>query len=265
MQANIISLINSPRRAIALNRSTSFGFAPIFFDGVDARTYKFDDLFFENSNRLFQSRYGRLQSKVELATLLSHRNLYKALLKTGNEFNLILEDDFIPLVDSSVVMGILDAIVSGGFDVVILGYPRCDEFVEEKINQANPIKNPKFFIKKDGLAIGQRCIETTCGCLSYIVTKSFLTKVAAFDSFGYLADDWDYYASKKIKIAHATPLIFREDYKNMASTMSPTRDLVLRAPLYKKISPMIPELILRLIRICTGKYRLIKHYIFIKH
>jgi GR25 family glycosyltransferase involved in LPS biosynthesis len=260
LDAFIISLLNSSRREKASANALVAGLIPIFFDAVDASTLKIEKSSLIRSNELFCLRYGRPHAIVELATLLSHRKLYDHLLNNNNaNYYLILEDDFIPLANSNIINQITAKMCDHNFDVAILGYPRCDDVGEKKINQSNPIKLPIEILEGSNIFIGERCIETTSGCLSYIVSKSFLNKVTKLESNGYLADDWDFYSKCGIKIAHVMPSIFRENYKNMPSTMSLTRSLVLRESAYKKISPFIPECISQLIRLGVGKYRLIKY------
>lgn len=262
MNANIISLKNSPRRGHAYAMAIQCGLVPIFFDAVDAKTLKINNSDLIRSNELFHMRYGRAHSIVELATLRSHRNLYQSLLEKSEEYSLILEDDFIPLSNSHLLVDIITAMEANNIEVCILGYPRCDDVLEEKINQSNPIKTPIRITAGNHTIIGQRCIETTCGCLGYIVSRSFLNKALRLDSYGYLADDWVHYAENGVKITHAMPAIFREDFINTPSTMSLMRNKVLRDPIYKKFLKFTPRFLSKISRIAIGKYRLIRYKYF---
>lgn len=257
MNINIISLVNSPRRKIAQSRAKQAGLTPIFFDAIDGSSIQDRNQLMYQSSNLFESRYSRKQSLVELATLLSHRTLYKTLLDSPCKYHLIAEDDFIPIGDLNIIDEVIDNMRMHDFDVTILGYPRCDDLEESKINQANPIYFPIKLNSNSELLMGKRCIETTCGCLSYLISTDFIDKVLRINTLAYLADDWNLYSKSGIKIAHLSACIFREDFKGLPSTMDPTRSLVLRDSWPKRyISLMTPEFVKNVMRKVLGRCRL---------
>ncbi len=134
MKAYVISLLNSPRRNITSQRAMSAGLGICFFDAIDASKDPLVERVYSTSAQQFQSRYGRSQTLGELANLLSHQALYQSLVQCPSEYHLILEDDFIPLVDASFLQKVLTTAISQDADVVLLGYSKVDEELEVKIH-----------------------------------------------------------------------------------------------------------------------------------
>lgn len=234
MKAYVISLKNSTRRKLASERAASANLEIKFIDAIDASSNLIFEKIRPTSEITFQKRYGRRQTDVELACLLSHHILYQALLKTNLDYCLILEDDFIPLVSADILDEVLSFTMQQNVDLMLLGYSKVDDMIEHAIGISNPLMN-RLKIPNHNYVIGQRCRETTCGTVSYFVSPKFLKVMSTIDDFGRLADDWDFHKKLGLKIAHISPLCFREDYKNMYSSIefarSRTNNRALRLPL----------------------------------
>lgn len=222
MKAHIISLKNSPRRLEAQQRASAAGFEACFFDAIDASTDPIVENLYLTSSQKFISRYGRRQTTGELANLLSHQSLYKSLQQYPLDYHLILEDDFIPLVDAKYLSNVVSLAAGKDADIVILGYSKVDDELEKAINVSNPLMNT-LSIPSTNSGIGQRCLETTCGAVSYLVSPRFLDELVIIDDYARLTDDWTYHDQLGLKIMHVKPLCFREDYKNMSSTLELSR------------------------------------------
>jgi GR25 family glycosyltransferase involved in LPS biosynthesis len=249
MKAHVVSLLNSPRRNIASQRAASAGLEICFFDAIDASKDPLVERIYSTSAQPFQSRYGRSQTLGELATILSHQALYQSLLQWPSEYHLILEDDFIPLVDASLLQNVLTTSISQDADVVLLGYSKVDDELEMVINITNPLMNASSIsgIDRD---IGQRCQETTCGAVGYFVSPSFLNTMANNADYGRLADDWAYHAQFNLKIMHVNPLCFREDFGRMPSSLEAAR-----AQSSLQNRTRLPRYLRPLWRRCLGVFR----------
>lgn len=218
--ANILSLPSSVRREYAIKRTEDIGLKAAFFDATQADELDVGDL---DKDINFYKRYGRYISKPELAALVSHRRHYKKLSYYSDEFVLILEDDFLPINKnvSSDLVNISD-IAKNLADVVILGYAKSSLQGISIINFTNPIMD--IIYSKDGkIGIGERCIDTTCGCVAILASKDFLKIAGNIKSFDYLADDWDYYKKIGIRVFYSTRTLFLEDYLGMGSDIELAR------------------------------------------
>lgn len=222
MKAHVISLLESPRRSVAIRRAAETGLDIDFYDAVDASSSELVRTLSEASASAFQRRYGRSQTSGEMACLLSHQALYRHLSRNPPSYQLILEDDFVPLVEAGTLEQILLAAPRENADVVILGYAKTDDNMERAINVTNPLMARRQ-IAGTPQKIGLRCHETTCGALSYLVSPRFLQIMATNDEFGRLADDWAYHKQLGLKVMHVQPLCFREDFTGMASSLEPAR------------------------------------------
>jgi hypothetical protein len=218
--ANILSLPSSVRREYAIKRSKDIGLKAAFFDATQADQLDLDGVDEDNN---FYKRYGRNISKPELAALVSHRRLYKKLSYYSDEFVLILEDDFLP-INKNVLSDLvkISDIAKNLADVVILGYAKSSLQDILIINFTNPIMDAVY--SKDGkIGIGERCIDTTCGCVAILASKNFLKIASNIKSYDYLADDWGYYKKIGIRVFYSTRTLFLEDFLTMGSDIELAR------------------------------------------
>lgn len=224
MKANVISLTRSTRREEAAKRAAAAGLEIAFFDAIDASTNPLVSEIFARSVEPFRAHYGREQTLGELANLLSHQAVYKKLLQegAGAGYALILEDDFIPLVDASVLKRVMDVAGSEGADIVILGYSKVDDELERALDTSNPLMRA-IPVPSSKLELGRRCHESSCGVVSYLVNRRFLEIMTVDDDYGHLTDDWTYHERIGLKIFHVRPLCFREDFKRMPSALEGDR------------------------------------------
>ena len=222
MKAHVISLRSSARRTLALDRAANSGLSLQFFDAVDASQYSALDALHAAAAPAFDARYSRPQTRGELACLISHQRLYAELAREVAAYHLILEDDFLPLADATELEKIVLAMQTLGADAVILGYSKVDDEEEKAIDLSNPLMDAHP-VMNTGRRIGYRCSETTCGALSYLCNRRFLEHVSRDQDYGRLADDWSYHKKLGLSIMHVLPLMFREDYVAMTSSLEPDR------------------------------------------
>ena len=222
MKAHVISLVRSQRRSQAASRAVAAGLTLEIFDAVDALADEAVRAGHGLAAASFRARYGRPQTMGELACLLSHQRLYEALAAKPDEYHLILEDDFVPLVDSTAIERIVSAGARHAADVVILGYAKVDAEEERAINLSNPLMDKRRIAGTDR-AMGHRCIETTCGAVAYLCSSRFVKTMAHDIEYGRLADDWRYHQRLGFRIMHVKPLCFREDHAAMASSLDGER------------------------------------------
>jgi GR25 family glycosyltransferase involved in LPS biosynthesis len=254
--ANVISLRNSTRRGLVLERASRAGLLVHFHDAVDASGLSLTSDLAKSASDTFMGRYGRSQSLGELACLLSHMKLYSELLDLHEGPYVILEDDFYLLGDVGEIHSVIRAMNDQGVDVVILGYSKVDDDDERAINICNPLmeSSPVF---STGRRIGFRCIETTCGAVSFICNNRFLRIASTSIDYGRLADDWAYYRDCGVSIGHLQPLIFREDYRVLRSDLEDER--AMNSTLLNQRKIRIPQLYREQWRQILGGYRKIRY------
>jgi glycosyl transferase family 25 len=255
MKAHVISLARSQRRSQAAARAVAASLTLEIFEAVDALTDEAVRAGHGPAAASFRTRYGRSQTMGELACLLSHQRLYEALAARKDEYHLILEDDFVPLVHSTVLESIVSAAATRAADVVILGYSKVDAEEERGINLSNPLMDTRSIAGTDR-AMGHRCLETTCGAVAYLCSSRFVKTMARDTQYGRLADDWRYHQALGVRIMHVKPLCFREDYAAMASSLDGQR-----APAISKSGIRLPPFLRPLWRRSCGVVRMLRYHV----
>lgn len=251
---HVISLEDGDRRRQALRRSYQIGINACIFDALLPGQIADFDSIYKKSSISFLKRYGRAQTFGELACLISHKRLYEKLLRSEGEYFLILEDDFIPQDSIIALKDLYQSASNYKLDVLILGYSKSTLQVERRVSQANPFVR-KINIGTGRIQIGVRAIETTCGALSYIVSRKFINLALSNKDNGIVADDWAYYLKMNLNIFHAVSPIFREDYTVLPSALEFDRSNNSK----KNYSIKIP-LVGYIWRITLGKYRIIRYW-----
>lgn len=255
MKAHVISLVRSQRRSQAASRAVAAGLTLEIFDAVDALTDEVVKVGHGRAAASFLARYGRPQTMGELACLLSHQRLFEALAARQDEYHLVLEDDFVPLVDSTAIQRIVSAAASRAADVVILGYAKMDAEEERGNNLSNPLMDTSRVAGTDRV-IGHRCFESTCGALAYLCSSRFIRTMARDTEYGRLADDWRYHQALGLRIMHVKPVCFREDYAAMASSLDGDR-----ATAISKSGIRLPPFLRPLWRRSCGVVRMLRYQV----
>ena len=214
MLANVISIKDSYRREYALKRANKFGFEVRFFDAYNY----VNDSASSHSNEFnldkFYDKYGRYPASGEIGVFKSHFELWKELSKKKQSFHLVLEDDFIPKINASVIDKIILS-AKNDYDVILLGYSKVNEVTEKTISIINPLKTEYHY---KNYRLGKKFHESTCGALAYVVKDSFFQKIEKNQFKPYfLIDDWSIFKKMGIKILHISPLCFYEDYQGLGS------------------------------------------------
>ena len=227
MKTYIVSLPDSTRRQICKSRLISKGYVPIFFDAIDGRTKSKEDFNDKFDYDYFEAEFGFYPSSGEVGCALSHQSVYAELVesKLTDNYFLIVEDDCIPRVSAKVMLRVIEALDNFVPDIVLVGYSKVDDKIYRQIEISNPLKvlaSVKGSVRK----IGKKYTETTCGAVAYLVSGSFLKKLATIKKPGILADDWTFYRDKmKAQIFHVSPLCFLEDFRSLESNLEDSRGI----------------------------------------
>lgn len=92
----VVSLLRAAERRKAISEQLQgLGQAFTFVDAVDARAVDADWLHGQVDNSALMDNEGRLLSGPEIGCALSHREIYKDIVRTGAAGALVLEDDVI--------------------------------------------------------------------------------------------------------------------------------------------------------------------------
>ena len=221
MIANVVSIEGSGRRVVAAKRGFHSEIELSFFDAFNYVSLPISELVNEFDVKKFEKIYGRQPASGEIGALLSHFSLWKKLLDDkSRQYHLILEDDFVPRVSSSEILDILDILDmdSESCDVIILGYSKVDQKIEDVINTVNPVH---VVCKTRNHVIGRKFHETTCGAVAYIASRKFMKKILSSNEKPYfLIDDWRVFKEKGFNICHVKPLCFYEDYLEIPSDIT---------------------------------------------
>jgi glycosyl transferase family 25 len=223
MDIHIISLNDSERRLLAMERAAKFHYIPIFHDALDFRGIDISQLTSIFDCDKFQSVFGINITGGQIGCLISHLQLYKNLAKSSLPYHLIVEDDFIPQFNSNAARSAIEDAIELGADIILMGYSKMDIRTLKIYNLVNPIlgiiHNTNY-----GYTIGPRYKNTTSGAVGYAVSKYFVDQMSSFNSLPwFVADEWNVYVSFGFKIVHVSPTFFSEDYQGMNSTLEAER------------------------------------------
>ena len=188
-----------------------------FEDAIEISSWS-DELLDINHKKKFELRYNRSPSLGEIGCSLSHDLARKKFLQMSNQETLmVLEDDAEFMCTKNELFSAIKVFKKLKFDILILGYSKCDDYYEKHLNIINPI-HP---IEKIGrISIGPRYLQSTSGCVAYIIKKNSAKIMSNIHSQSILADDWKYFEKLGLKIAHTNPMIVKEDTTNLTSTLN---------------------------------------------
>ncbi len=218
MMMNVISIVDSERNTRVLSRLTALGFAVTVIPAVDLRYEELGRLHNSYDITSFERRYGRLPVPGEIGIALSHLMAIRKIAAEGSGGNgVICEDDVIPLCRSDVFERLFEDILASPFDIVVLGYSKCDDNTEAYIDVVNPLL-PRFKCESP-YVVGVRYEHTTCGAVGYVVKKRAVSVLTTIETPLHLADDWAYFASLGLKIGYLSPMLVREDVLGSQSTV----------------------------------------------
>jgi len=170
------------------------------------------------SKKNFQLRYNRFPKLGEIGCSISHNLVRKKFVEKNNKQTLmVLEDDAKIVCTKSELFSVIKFFKKSKFDILILGYSKCDDDYEKHLNIINPIL-PIY--KTNKILIGPRYLCTTSGTVGYVIKKKSAKKMLKIFSESILADDWDFFSKSGLKIAHTSPMLIRENYQNLVSTLN---------------------------------------------
>ena len=101
------------------------------------------------------------------------------------------------------------------FDVLVLGFSKCNNDFEKYVNIINPIM-PLFKVANK-ISIGPRLLHTTSGSVSYLIKKKSVEMISKISPQFALTDDWNYFSKLGLIIGYTDPMIVRENFEELPS------------------------------------------------
>lgn len=219
MIIKVISLKKSRDRKRHIHQEfLKLGLSYDFEDGIDPSlsSKKILNLF---SKKKFKLRYGRLPILGEIGCSISHYLVLKKFLHIKNERILaVIEDDAKINCTKEELFSVSKVFEKSKFDILILGFSKCNDKYERHINIINPIL--PIFKVKNKISIGPRYLSSTSGSIGYLVKKKSAKTMSDILPISILADDWGYFSKIGLKIAYTKPMIIRENFIKLSSTMN---------------------------------------------
>lgn len=194
LKTYIINLEKSTlRKQYMQDLLSGFGFLDIgFIKAVDGRV-----LSDEERSKLFDynksmSMYGRGLNAGEVGCALSHRLSYRKILENGDEYALVLEDDIVLVRDlNSLDLNLIDSTMK-------VDKPRV------------------MMLSGDYWYYRKGCITrlfSAVGAYAYIINRAGARKMLSVDPACCLADDWQYFKRKGLKLYAVYPYMIDANTK----------------------------------------------------
>jgi GR25 family glycosyltransferase involved in LPS biosynthesis len=186
-----------------------------FIDAIDPKSCSKDILKLFSISK-FKSFYNRLPNAGEIGASISHDLARKKFLHAKDAKTLlVLEDDAEIMCTQKELISVAKIFEKSKFDILILGFSKCDNDYERHTNIINPIFT-KFKIKNK-IKIGERYLHTCSGSVGYMIKKKPSEIISEISKLFNLSDDWNYFSKLGLKIAYTNPMIVRENIKELFS------------------------------------------------
>jgi len=206
MSIKVISLKSSKKRSLFLNNNLELLFS--FFDAIEPSDIK--GMFNDTVSRIY---YGINPREVEKACAISHRLLINECIYSGEEWNVILEDDAIVEEDLNKFNEELNNIKTEA-TILILGHSKT---VKKNLWWQN-LKQPKFnchyYVSKKFFI---KPLINYYGCIAYCINQDAVKIIKSLPDTFWIADDWRVYEKVGVKILHADIPFVWED-RNLGSS-----------------------------------------------
>lgn len=165
---------------------------------------------------------GRLMTRGEFGCSHSHLKLMKMILQDGHRAAIILEDDAI--ISGDIFLVCEQALKILTFDVLILGYSKVSASALWLRHLAEPIHT---IASSYGRQLGFAYRERRSGTVGYLITAQGASKLLNIQKdVATVADDWPFFKSKGLKIAHIFPSVVFEDTFTTVSSIADERLIV---------------------------------------
>lgn len=167
-----------------------------FIEAVDGRCFSDEQLcpFFDQDACV--RRNGRVINPGEIGCTLSHRKCYRELVESGNIYILILEDDISIVGD-----------VNTAFNDKVVEFMRSDE--------------PRIlFLSGDYWYWRRKHITQVCwavGSYAYFINRAAAMRVLEIDKPFNVADDWDLYKTRGVKLYAVHPYVIDANISDLPS------------------------------------------------
>lgn len=171
------------------------------------------------SEKKFKSRYSRGPIIGEIGCALSHHLVLKKFLKLKKNTTLmVLEDDAQIMCTKKELFSAVNIFENSNYDILILGFTKCGSEYEDHVNIINPVLS--IYKINDKIRLGPRYLHSFCGAVGYIVKKKSAKIMSKYSPISIVADDWHHYSKLGLKIMYSNPMIVRENWTSLPSTMN---------------------------------------------
>jgi glycosyl transferase family 25 len=203
------------RRKFIENQLNELGLTYEFADAVDPKTCSKDILEIFSSSK-YQSIYNKFPNFGDIGPSLSHYLLRKDFSKNENHnIFMILEDDAKILCTKEELFSTIKIFENSKFDVLLLGFSKCDDYYEKHINIINPIM-PVYRVNNK-ISIGPRYLNSFSGAVGYLVKKKAAKMMSDLLPLSVIADDWGFFSKLGLEIGHTKPMMVRENFLELSS------------------------------------------------
>lgn len=212
----VISLKNAiDRRDYIHKQFSKLGLSYEFHDAVDVKSSSKDILSIFSIN-FFKSFYNRYPTLAEIGNAISHHLVRRKILQSNKKNTvMICEDDAKIICKKDDLISVVKLFEKSKFDLLVLGFSKCDDDFEKHINIINPVL-PLFKVANK-INIGPRFLHTTSGSVSYLIKKKSVEIISTISPQFALTDDWNYFSKLGLKIGYTNPMIVRENFKELPS------------------------------------------------
>ncbi len=212
----VISLKKAIDRKEYIHKQFSkLGLSYEFYDAVDTASSS-KDIFNIFSSKMFKRFYKRCPTMAEIGNAISHHFVQKRFLHTKNENTLMIcEDDVKIMCTKEELHSVVKLFEKSKFDLLVLGFSKCDDDFEKHINIVNPLL-PLFSIANE-ISIGPRYFHSTSGSVSYLIKKKAIKIISKISPQFTLTDDWNYFSKLGLNIGYTEPMIVRENFHELPS------------------------------------------------
>lgn len=225
--AYIISLADEQaRRAHMRQECARVGVDAVFVDAADLRRIDDDEL--RRRSDLPAAKPKKKQRRLtrgEVGCALSHHGIYAEIVRQGQPYALILEDDaeFIRNPAALLDAGSLNAIAKQyPFDVLLLGYVKTLPAQLPYYYRRIPIKTrAELTINGETVRFGTPWEQYGCGTVAYVITLAGAEKLLPATATPCVAaDDWLYFERQHgLSVLHSRPAFVLEALEKFDSTI----------------------------------------------
>lgn len=187
-------------------------FKPKYIAAIDGRLMDQDERSQRFDENKFRNYYMRNVRPGEIGCTLSHQTCYKDLLDSTDEYILILEDDVVVQESLNKVMNMIESYMNTDIPTVVLLSGWFWYSSRKKIDSNHYLANVVDAYLTHGYAINKSAAKRMIDEYPY-----------------YLADDWDMFRKRGIRILGMIPHPLDQDWSGVFKSTINDRELKLQA------------------------------------